>query len=156
MWKNKHVVIAMLVAPVLSIIAWFAVDRMVGEQPHAAEPGAAYELIGKSNCRYASGICDLSNGEIQITLRAESSDGELSMTASHPVSRAMAARGNTTNGFDQERAFEPARLDSDVWWVDVGSGDNEEDRLRLAVQIDRSTYYVELPLTFIAGYGSAI
>jgi hypothetical protein len=29
MWTNKHVIIAMLVAPVLAIMAWFAVDYLV-------------------------------------------------------------------------------------------------------------------------------
>ncbi len=36
---NKHVVIAMLVAPVLAVIAYFAVDASVSEAPKAAQPG---------------------------------------------------------------------------------------------------------------------
>ena len=51
MWKNKHVVVAMLVAPILAILAWFAVDSMVAERAHSAKPGASYKLVAKSNCR---------------------------------------------------------------------------------------------------------
>ena len=69
MFKNKHVVIAMLVAPVLAIMAWFAVDYFVGERPHAATPGSAYTLVAKSNCRYASGQCDLENADFKLRIR---------------------------------------------------------------------------------------
>jgi len=69
MFTNKHVIIAMLVAPVLAIMAWFAVDYFIGERPHAAKEGAAYTLIAKSNCRYDSGQCDLENSDFKLNLR---------------------------------------------------------------------------------------
>lgn len=53
---NKHVVIAMLVAPVLAVIAYFAVDASVSEPPKAAQPGQSYPLAVRSNCRYTSGF----------------------------------------------------------------------------------------------------
>jgi hypothetical protein len=31
MFTNKHVIIAMLVAPLLAIMAWFAVDYFIGK-----------------------------------------------------------------------------------------------------------------------------
>ena len=69
MFKNKHVVIAMLVAPVLSILAWLAVDYFISERPHVAESGATYALIAKSNCRYDSGQCDLENSDFSLSMR---------------------------------------------------------------------------------------
>ena len=69
MFSNKHVLVAMLVAPVLAIMAWFAVDYFVAERPHAAEEGATYTLLAKSNCRYASGKCDLENADFELTIR---------------------------------------------------------------------------------------
>jgi NADH:ubiquinone oxidoreductase subunit 3 (subunit A) len=63
MFKNWHVIIAMIVAPILAVLAWFAVDYFVAERPHAAKEGAAYSLIAKSNCRYDSGQCDLENAK---------------------------------------------------------------------------------------------
>ena len=38
-YKNKHVVVAMLVAPVLALIGYFSVDALVAEKPHAAQAG---------------------------------------------------------------------------------------------------------------------
>jgi hypothetical protein len=74
MFTNKHVVIALLVAPVLSILAWFAVGKLVGEQPHAAVAGKVYSLLERSNCRYPSGRCDLVNGDVKLGLTVQSAE----------------------------------------------------------------------------------
>ena len=37
--KNKHVVTATLVAPLLALMAYFAIDFFVGEPPQAAREG---------------------------------------------------------------------------------------------------------------------
>ncbi|NOQ87942.1 MAG: hypothetical protein GQ550_03380, partial [Gammaproteobacteria bacterium] len=50
--KNKHLILAMFVAPVLAIIAYSSVDTIVSEQPQAAMQGSSYKLAAKSNCRY--------------------------------------------------------------------------------------------------------
>jgi hypothetical protein len=71
--NNKHLVTALLVAPVLSILAWFAVGRLAGEQPHAAVPGQVYPLLERSNCRYPSGRCDMVNGDFELGLELRDS-----------------------------------------------------------------------------------
>ena len=43
--KNKHMVIAMLMAPVLALISYYAVNALVSETPHAAEAGQSYLLV---------------------------------------------------------------------------------------------------------------
>ena len=48
MWKNKHVIVALIVAPILSILAWFAVGAIVGDQAKVAEPGTAYLFDGNT------------------------------------------------------------------------------------------------------------
>ena len=72
MFTNKHVVVAMLVAPILAILAWFAVDALVSERPHVAHEGGAYRLAAKPSCRYASGMCELENADLKISIRPES------------------------------------------------------------------------------------
>lgn len=69
MFTNKHVVIALLVAPILSLIAWFGVGHFTSEEPHAAIPGQVYPLLEKSNCRYDSGACELVNGDVTLRLQ---------------------------------------------------------------------------------------
>ena len=51
MWKDKHVVMAMIVAPILAIFAWVGVDYIVAEKAQPAEPGSMYPLVARSNCR---------------------------------------------------------------------------------------------------------
>jgi hypothetical protein len=77
MFKNKHVVIAMLIAPLLALGAYFLTDFIVSEDSIAAEEGQAYPMLAKSNCRYQSGVCTLSNGEIELKLRViQQADGQ--------------------------------------------------------------------------------
>jgi len=65
---NKHLIIAMIVAPILAVIAYYGVDRVVSETPHKAVKGQSYPLAAKSNCRYKSGECTLKNGDISLTI----------------------------------------------------------------------------------------
>ena len=66
MFTNKHVIVALIVAPVLSVLAWYAVGSFTGEQPTPAEPGQSYPLVEKSNCRYPSGECELENEDFSV------------------------------------------------------------------------------------------
>ena len=72
-FTNKHVVIAMIVAPVLAVLAWFATGQLSGEKPQPAEQGKSYPLVEKSNCRYPSGACDLENENFKLRLTVEES-----------------------------------------------------------------------------------
>ncbi len=44
MFKNKHFIIALLIAPILSLIAYFGTDMALSEKPHAAKEGESYKL----------------------------------------------------------------------------------------------------------------
>ena len=66
--KNKHVLVAALVAPLLALMAWFAIDLMTGEEPHAAIEGQSYALVELPNCRYDSGRCGLKNNEFRLDI----------------------------------------------------------------------------------------
>ena len=71
MFTNKHVIAALLITPVLAILAYFAVDAMVSESPHLAIVGESYPLVAKPNCRYSSGRCSLKNGDFEVHLTLE-------------------------------------------------------------------------------------
>ena len=73
---NKHFVTALIIAPILAVLAWFAVDKWVSPKPFAAKGGAAYPLAVKPNCRYASGKCGLENGDIKILLSKQPLPGD--------------------------------------------------------------------------------
>ena len=151
MWKNKHVVVAMLVAPILAILAWFAVDSMVAERAHSAKPGASYKLIAKSNCRYASGKCDMENAEFKISLTPV--EAPRGVTAFELESVFGLASANIS-------LFRPAGevvataapLEAEVpgtrWRLTIPAAITPDASLRVAVTAQQSIYYAEIPLTF--------
>lgn len=151
MFTNKHVVVAMLVAPVLAIMAWFAVDRFIGEQPHAAKAGAAYSLVAKSNCRYASGQCDLANGDFEITLRSSAHTGRgqaIDLASRFPLQQAMLAtvEGGTETAPAAMRASDAGAR---RWSGVINQPKGPESRIRLAVTAQETTYFAEVPVTFL-------
>lgn len=151
MFTNKHVVVAMLVAPVLAILAWYAVDHLIGEKPHAAKPGEAYLLIAKSNCRYDSGQCDLANGDFEVTLRA-TRIGDVRMTlelvSKFPLQQSTI--GLVESGIERPPLPMDATAAGATRWVgEMSRPGSEESSLRLAVLAEGVTYYAELPVTFL-------
>ena len=151
MFTNKHVVVAMLVAPVLAIMAWFAIDYFIGERPHAAKEGAAYTLIAKSNCRYDSGFCDLENSDFKLNLRPISVTADsvqLEMTSAFPLQSAIL--GMVNNGVAAAPSPMVATNDEGLHWttrIDAPAGDNAT--IRVAATAQGSTWYAEVPTVFL-------
>lgn len=151
MFKNKHLIVAMLVAPVLSIMAWFAVDYFIGERPHAAKEGATYTLIAKSNCRYDSGECDLENSDFKLNIRPvsiTSSSIQLEMTSAFPLQ--SATLGLVNDGTPTSPSPMAATNDEALHWttrIDRPAG--EYSTIRVAVAADGATWYAEVPTVFL-------
>ena len=86
--------IATMIAPVLALIGYFAVNAWVGETPHAAEAGQSYQLVEKPNCRHSGGICGLKNGDFELTLSFEWLDSGrmlLRLESAHVLDGVLAA-----------------------------------------------------------------
>lgn len=151
MFKNKHVVIAMLVAPILSIMAWFAVDYFLSERPHAAREGSTYSLIAKSNCRYDSGQCDLENSDFKINIRPMSitpDSVQLELTSVFPLT--SATLGVVNNGIPSPPAeMNPTTDETLRWTTRIERPVADSSTIRVAVTADGSTWYAEIPTVFI-------
>ena len=151
MWKNKHVVVALLVAPILSILAWYAVGNLVGEKPHAAKEGSVYTLVARSNCRYASGSCDLHNREFKLTLTPDMlavSSVALTMTASHSLQ--SAAMGLVEDGSPKAPAPMTSTGDDGKEWQGLIPRPSTPDAIiRIAVTAQGATWYAEVPTVFL-------
>lgn len=151
MFKNKHVVIAMLVAPVLAIMAWFAVDYFVGERPHAATPGSAYTLVARSNCRYTSGQCDLENADFKLSIRpgmVSASSIALTLSASHEL---QSAAMGLVDGDDTQPPAPMTRTDDagTEWQALLPSPASDDASIRVAVTANGATWYAEVPVVFL-------
>jgi hypothetical protein len=152
MWKNKHVVTAMIVAPILAVLAWFAVGAMVGEQADVAEPGAAYPLVARSNCRWASGECELANNELEMTilpLELGAQYTRLSLDSEFPMTQATFAlllNGNEVVATAEHDTSPDAPVQMTVT---IPAFADPEATLRVAVTVKESLYFAEVPVVFM-------
>lgn len=149
--KNKHLILAMFVAPVLAVIAYFSVDYVVSEKPQAASQGRSYKLAAKSNCRYQSGACTLENGDVEVFIRAQrisDKQVELIMHSTLPIQQAIISY------VTENIASEPLQMNTTAaeiksWQVRLNLPDPEKSTLRLALNIANSSYYAEMTAVFI-------
>jgi hypothetical protein len=152
MWKNKHVVVAMLVAPLLAIFAWYGVDAIVAERAESAKPGELYPLVARSNCRYESGQCDLINNEFKLVIRAiEVQPGKttLALESEFPLAN---ARLSLVSGDNEVLATVVPGRQSEIpaqWIVTIASSATPAAILRVAVTVQQSVYFAEVPVIFL-------
>ncbi|MAZ89359.1 MAG: hypothetical protein CL693_17145 [Cellvibrionaceae bacterium] len=150
-FKNKHVVVALIVAPILAVLSYFAVDAIVSETPHAAEAGKQYELVSLPNCRYNSGVCGLKNGEFELTLKAEwQEEGRviLHLTSAHPLDGAMIAAVNNASEDKEPVEMYPEDRSGLNWSLELMNPNVEQGRLRLAVSSNKTLYYGDAAMKF--------
>ena len=146
---NKHMIIAMLVAPVLAILAWFAVGQLAGEKPHSAQVGREYPLVEQSNCRYESGVCELRNEDMVIKLSIEKeTDRVLVLRASHTLDGVLLAIGPPESSVlpDKMRTSDGQGKE---WRMLVGGVPGPQERIRLVATAGGSAYFAEASTRFI-------
>ena len=150
--KNKHLIMAMFIAPVLAIIAYYSVDFFVSEKPHAAVQGNSYKLAARSNCRYKSGVCTLENGDIEVKLHANTdANNQLNINLSSvtPIQTAVISLVSE-NGTEVKPVTMEATTDQfDVWKASIGELSSDKKIIRLALNISDTLYYAEVTTIFI-------
>jgi len=149
-FKNKHVITAMIVSPILAVLAYFAVDLVVKEKPHVAAAGQAYPLVAKSNCRFTSGKCDLENASFKSQLSVDDKQRVLKLTSSHALEKAAV-------GFVAEDGTEilPARMSpidntNTSWRLELPSNANSDSLARVALIANDVFYFAETTMQFSA------
>ncbi|MGH1542426.1 MAG: hypothetical protein ACRBHB_18515 [Arenicella sp.] len=149
LFKNKHLVIAMIVTPILAILGFFAADAFVSEKPHKAIEGESYELVAKPNCRYTSGLCELKNGnfEISLTVTPDSNGlAKINLESSHPLKGAKLGIGDQ----QQPASFSLAEdQDQRKWFLPLAKIIDDDTVLRLAIKAEESVYYAQVNSIFI-------
>ena len=149
--KNKHMVIAMLMAPVLALISYYVVNALVSETPLAAEAGQSYQLVEKPNCRRNSGNCSLKNGDFELELSFEWLDNNrmlLKLGSVHPLEGVLVAL--VENETDDKRPVEMRPMGDDglVWSLDVAHPKPERHRLHLVASSNQSLYFGDVATKF--------
>ncbi|UUM30432.1 hypothetical protein [Vibrio japonicus] len=152
MFKNKHLIIAMLVAPILSLIAYFGTDMALSEKPHAAQEGETYKLVSKSNCRYTSGLCGMENGEFKVLFRSEKLTNaklELSMEAKFPLEGVKLSLVDEQDKMAKPIDMKAAGNEGKNWYISLPKPSSAESWLRVAIQSNGTMYYGETQTAFI-------
>lgn len=149
--KNKHLLTAAIVAPILALVSYFAVDFIAGEKPHAAQKGQSYRLVEKPNCRYDSGHCGLKNGDFELDLVVESPAGNrqlLKLKSVHPLDGVLVALLENEKHEKAPREMIPQGEEGLAWSIELEPFDPGRDRLRLAASAEESLYFGDVALKF--------
>lgn len=150
-FKNKHLLTASLVAPVLALVGYFGINALVGEKPHAAEEGQSYQLVEMPNCRYDSGFCGLKNGDFELKISPEwLGDNQLLLVlvSKIPVDGVKLALVENSGSETQPVDMKPGSDDGLSWSLEVVSNDPESNRLRLVASAGGSLYFGDVALKF--------
>ena len=150
-WKNKHVLIATLMAPVLALIAYFGVNALVSETPHVAEAGQSYVLVEKPNCRHSGGICGLKNGDFELTLSFEWLDNGrmlLELESVHALDGILVALVESEASETPPVDMHPVGNDGLTWSLDIAHPDPDSHRLRLVASANNVLYFGDIAMKF--------
>lgn len=143
-------ILAMFVAPVLALIAYFATDHVVSEKPQAAQQGNSYKLAARSNCRYQSGRCTLHNGDVEVNVWVERVGSliELVLQSNMPLQKALVS---FVVGEDETAPamMQPAGSEDNTWRARFELAEPEKSTLRLALDMSGTVFFAETPTVFI-------
>jgi hypothetical protein len=145
---NRHYIIALVIAPLLAVLAWAVVGNLAKEKPAPAQVGQSYPLLEKSNCRYPSGVCDLENVDFEasMTYRENAQGGHLQLEASHSLSAALVSVGPAGTE-SPPQAMVPGSATQ--WTLPLSSRPDSTSRIRLVLKAAGSTYFVEASTAFL-------
>ncbi|MFY2510368.1 hypothetical protein ACN3E9_19580 [Vibrio pectenicida] len=152
MLRNKHFIVALIIAPILSIIAYFAADIAVSEKPHAAKKGQSYKMISQSNCRYTSGLCNMENGDFKIRFRSEklvNNQLELSLHAEYAVDDIKVSLVDSQELNIPPLEMQPRDQTGKNWSIILPKPTSPSSWLRVVVKAEGTLYYGETQMAFI-------
>jgi len=145
---NKHFVIALIVAPILAVVAWFAVDKAVRPEPMAAKAGAAYPLVAKPNCRYDSGKCALENNEVKVLIEKLDAENKLKLSSNLAYSFARIEFLDASGASLEHILLQQKTAEGDVLATPT-SDFNAIKQLRFVIEISGSHYFSETTTEFL-------
>jgi len=144
-FKNKHVLVALVVAPILAILAWFGTGYLVDEKVHTMKDGSLYTLNVKSNCRWTSGKCTLKNEdvEIEITGKYTSYTLELQMKSSVPLSDIKLAYDKT----DKPKSLVYDKTTK--LWTGILDLKQKAEFINAVFVLNNTVFYAQFPTIFL-------
>ena len=152
MLRNKHFITAMLVAPVLAILSYLAVDFAVSEDPQTAQAGEQYKLAAASNCRYESGLCTLSNGNFELRIEFDQQAGGepvMRLRSEFPLEGVRVAWSGNAEDSEKPSALHQQDDSKQRWALPVSELPSEDAELMLVAKAQGALYYGETTTRFV-------
>jgi hypothetical protein len=152
-WKNKHVALASVMAPILGLVSYFGIGAIFGEKPHPAAAGQSYQLIEKPNCRYDSGQCGLKNVDFELTLSFERlDDGRMLLKLESVIPLDGVKLALVDNAAEEVKPVDMQATGSDGlhWVLEIRHPNPEHDRLRLVASSMQTLYFGDVATKFTA------
>jgi len=144
-FKNKHVIVAMIVAPILAILSWYATGFIVDEKEHAMKDGAIYTLVVRPNCRWSSGKCTLSNSDLKIDITGKYTSNTLELTINSPVPLSDIKIAYDKKDKPQSMIYNTKQ---DVWKGVLDLKDKTQ-LINSVFVINNTVLYAQFPTTFL-------
>lgn len=152
-FKNRHVLVAALVAPLLALLAWFAMDYLFSEPPEAAVEGQSYALVEKPDCRWESGKCGLKNADFELEMRIEDAPGGgviLMLVSKFPLEGVKAALATEEGEKPMPVSMQSRDADGFLWSVRLARPRPESDRLYIVASSRGALYFGDASTRFSA------
>ena len=151
-FKNKNLMVATLMAPILALVSYFGINALLSEKPHAAEAGQSYQLLEKPNCRRSGGNCGLKNADFELNLSVEWLNDEhllITLKSAHPLNGVLVELVENEAGQNQPVQMRPMSADGLSWSLDMAGPDPESHRLHLVASSGESLYFGDIAMKFI-------
>ena len=145
MFKNKHIIVALIVAPILAIMSWFATGYFVDERPHVMKEGGLYTMNVRSNCRWASGQCTLLNNDLRIDITGKytSETLELTLESTLPIQEVKAA-------YDKHDVPYTLVFDTTTSkWKGILDLRHKTQFINFVFSVNGTAFYAQVPTTFL-------
>ena len=147
---HRHVVVALLVAPCLALLTWYATGIFITNDKNKlmiAKPGDAFPLMERSGCRYPGGHCKLVNKEVVIRISSEEK-GRFNFISSLPLQGLLVGLASHTD-------TPPIRVlshssDSQTWIWQPVKWPTTHDAIRLVAMANEVSYFGEASLMFLS------
>ena len=150
LFTNKHVIIALIVGPILAILAWLAVGQIAGEKAAVAVSGQSYPLVEKSDCRYESGHCKMENEDFKLLLKVEQRglDSLLVLTSKHALEGVMISVAAPDHDV-QPRAMRSGNAEALEWTLILDDVPAPAERIHLVASSGGTQYFGDAGTLFI-------
>jgi len=150
-FKNKHVITSLIVAPILAIVSYFAVDYYVSEVPHQAKEGQLYKMLVKPNCRWESGFCDLVNGDLKVNITSDNQvygENQLFVDSTANLKGIKFAVVSKKGDSSDPQSMISLNTNGTSWGSPQLSID-KSDYLQFVISVSDSIFYAETSAVFI-------